>query len=146
MCVCACVRVCVGACVRACVCVCVCVCACVRVCMCVWCVCVCVFVCVCGFIFAVVVCIVFVQVVRLPILLVLRFFTSPNWFCAFGFMARRGLFASSCLLLLHVSGAIRFLDMPRELVMDVNKGCPHVCRVSVRGLLQSFGIGGPFQL
>ena len=28
----------------------------------------------------------------------------------------------TCLLFLQASGAVRFLDMPRELVMDVNKG------------------------
>ena len=36
-------------------------------------------------------------------------------------MACRCVFALICLFF-HVSGAARFLDLPRELVMDVNKG------------------------
>ena len=41
-------------------------------------------------------------------------------------MSYRLAVALSCLLCFHASGASRFLDMPRELVMDVNKGC-YVC-------------------
>ena len=51
----------------------------------------------------------------------------------------------TCLLFLHASGAVRFLDMPRELVMDVNKGCVRVqCRQAGDILFCFFS--GHFQL
>lgn len=38
-------------------------------------------------------------------------------------MTLRGVVALACFVFAHMSHASRFLDLPRELVMDVNKGC-----------------------
>lgn len=61
-------------------------------------------------------------------------------------MAWRGSFAFSCLLLLHVSSGSRFLDMPRELVMDVNKECNHACNFFFVQTVDLSARGGHFQL